>query len=129
MNVVLTKDNFLLYAIRNYQNPNCMSMSEFQEDLKKIKYIKRLLNKYVKTGEIKERLLLNHIIVLYNMFGPQHTTRMLFFKIEEEYWSILKTFLLYLNVLPKQITHLPFGIILTDEIPIHNDIADRLKKI
>jgi hypothetical protein len=129
MNVVLSKENFLLYAIRNYENPNCMSMNEFQEDLKKIKYIKRLINRYEKTGNIKERLVLNHIIVLCNMFGPQHTTRMLFFKIEKEYWSILKTFLLYLNILPKQVTHLPDGIIFTDEIPIHNDIRDRLRKV
>lgn len=128
MSVVLTKDNFLLYAIRNYQNPNCMSMIEFQEDLKKIKYIKRILNRYQKTGQIKERLLLNHIITLNNLFG-QHTSRMLFFKIEKEHWSVLKTVLLYLKILPSQITGLPDGIVLTDSIPIHTDMIERLKKI
>ena len=95
----LTDDNFLIYAIKNYQNPSCTGMAELEDDLKRFKYLKRLLNKYQKTGEPNERLIINHIILLYNVFG-RATTKMLFFKLEEKYWSDLKTFLVYLNRLP-----------------------------
>jgi hypothetical protein len=125
----LTKDNFLLYAIKAYDNHQCMSMSEFQEDLKKIKYIKRLINRFLKTGELKERLILNHLIVLGNMFGPEHTTRILFFRLEKRYFSVIKTFLVYLNYMPDRIIGLEGGDIISDQIPINNDVADILKKL
>ena len=93
----LNEKNFLLYAMKEYNNPQCTEVEEFNDDLKKIKYIKRLLNQYVSEGVLKERLLLNHIIIFYNVFPPAAATRILFFKIEEKFWPILKPFLFYLK--------------------------------
>ena len=93
----LNEDNFTLFAIRYYDNPQCTSTEEFYEDIRRFRYLKRLLKRYVKTGELRERLILNHLIVLSNLFGVNNTIKMLEFKIEKEYWSILKTCLLYLN--------------------------------
>ena len=98
----LTDENFHIYAVKSYNSPNCI-MSEFEGDLKRIKYIKRLIKKYRKTGDLKERLILNHIIVLTNVFGVESSVRMLFFKLDKEDYSILKSFLLILNMLPKTI--------------------------
>ena len=97
----LTKDNIILYAIKHYQNPSCQGMEEFYDDMKRFKYVKRLFRKYKETGELKERLLLNHIIVLNNLFGAEAASTLLFFKIEAEYWSALKSFLEFLNLMPE----------------------------
>ena len=99
----LCDDNFLMYAMKAYDKPNCI-MSEFEEDLKRIKYVKRLIRRYRLTGELKERLILNHIIVLGNVFGIEAAVKMLFFKFDEEDYDILKTFLVFLNYMPKIIT-------------------------
>lgn len=96
----LTEDNFLLFAIKNYQNPQGVTKDDFEKDLNHFKYIKRLLKKYKKTGVLKLHLILNHFIVLYNIFGDA-TTPMLFFKIDSYLWSPLKTFILFLNKLPE----------------------------
>ena len=88
-----------MFAIRHYDNPHCESEAEFQDDMKRFKYIKRLLRKYHESGILKERLLLNHIIVLNNLFGPDACATLLLFKIQSEYWRTLKTFLIYLNLL------------------------------
>ena len=85
----LTDDNFMLYAMKCYDSPNAI-MSEFEEDLKRIKYIKRLIKRYKTTGELKERLILNHIIILSNVFGTRNAVRMLFFRLDEEDYQILK---------------------------------------
>tara|TARA_B100001778_G_scaffold313962_1_gene298816 strand:- start:45 stop:407 length:363 start_codon:yes stop_codon:yes gene_type:complete len=95
----ITSDNVLMFAIRNYTNPHCEGEKEFEDDLKRFKYIKRLLRKYYDTGILKERLLLNHIIVLNNVFGADACATLLLYKIQEEYWSALKSFLLFLNIL------------------------------
>jgi hypothetical protein len=92
----LNDDNFLLFAIKNYDNPNAMTKDDFFEDLKKFKYIKRLLKRYVNQGILKPHLLLNHIIVVYNIFGDA-ATPLLFFKIENKYWPALKSFMVFLN--------------------------------
>jgi hypothetical protein len=92
----LNDDNFLIFAIKNYDNPSCNGMSDLEEDLKRFKYIKRLFKRYENTDVLSERLVLNHLIVLYNVFGNAATT-MLFYKIEQKYWSYLKTFLVFLN--------------------------------
>ena len=97
----LDDNNFLNYAMRHYDNPECKSINEFQEDINRTKYIKRLFRKYASTGELRERLLLNHIIILYNVFGVEAATKILFYKLEEEFWPILKTFLVYLNYFPE----------------------------
>ena len=98
--VELNEENFLLYAIKNYDNPECKSMAEFEEDLSRFVYLKRLFRKYHKTGELKERLILNHLITFYNVFGVQAATKILFYKIEPELHYVLKTFLVYLNYVP-----------------------------
>lgn len=95
----LNDENFILYAMKCYDSPNCI-MSEFEEDLKRIKYVKRLIKRYKTTGELKERLILNHIIILSNVFGTRNAVRMLFFKLDEQDYQILKTFLLFLGYMP-----------------------------
>lgn len=100
MNLELTEDNFVFYAIKHYDNPACKGMGEFHDDLKRFRYLKRLLKKYKAGKELKERLILNHLVVIYNLFGIDVATKMLFFKIEEKHWPQLKSFLLFLNYLP-----------------------------
>ena len=95
----ITNENVMMFAIRHYDNPQCEGEKEFQDDLKRFKYIKRLLRKYYETGILKERLLLNHFIVLNNVFGANACATLLLYKIQKEYWSALKSFLLYLNIL------------------------------
>lgn len=97
----IDESNFLLFAAQSYDNPQCMDDTEFFDDLKKFKYLKRLFNKYHESGELKERLVLNHLIVIYNLFGNA-ATRMLFFKLQE-YLPILKPFLILLNRLPERV--------------------------
>ena len=98
----ITPNNVLMYAIKNYDNPHCEGEKEFEDDLKRFKYIKRLLRKYYDTKVLKERLLLNHIIVLNNVFGPDACATLLLYKIQPEYWPELKSFLLYLNILKEE---------------------------
>jgi len=100
MSLELSEETFSLYAIKFYDNPHCRGMSEFYDDLKRFRYLKRLFRKYKAGKGLKERLVLNHIIILYNLFGVEATTKMLFFKIERKYWSQLKSFLYFLNYIP-----------------------------
>ena len=103
-------------------------MAELEDDLKRFKYLKRLLNKYQKTGEPNERLIINHIILLYNVFG-RATTKMLSFKLEEKYWSDLKTFLVYLNRLPlEQVFSKRLPKKIETDVPINMELADILRK-
>ena len=95
----ITNDNVIMFAIKHYDNPQCEGEKEFYDDMKKFKYIKRLLRKYDDSGVLKERLLLNHIIVLNNLFGPEACVTLLLFKVQKEYWDTLKSFLLYLNII------------------------------
>lgn len=96
----LNEDNFLLFAIKYYENPQAVTKEDFEKDLNHFKYIKRLLKRYKREGELKTHLLLNHFIILYNIFG-EAATPMLFFKIEKELWSSLKSFIIFLNRLPE----------------------------
>jgi hypothetical protein len=96
----LNEDNFLLFAIKNYENPQAVAKEDFDRDLNHFKYIKRLLKRYKNTGQLKTHLLLNHFIVLYNIFG-EATTPMLFFKIETELWSSMKSFVIFLGRFPE----------------------------
>lgn len=96
----LNEDNFLLFAIKNYENPQAVTKDDFDEDLNHFKYIKRLLKRYKKSGELRTHLLINHFIVLYNIFG-EATNPMLFFKIEKEMWPQVKTIIVFLNRLPQ----------------------------
>ena len=125
----LNEKNFLLYAMKEYNNPQCTEVEEFNDDLKKIKYIKRLINQYVSEGVLKERLLLNHIIVFYNVFPPAAATRILFFKIEERFWPILKPFLFYLKLMPEdRIESIMGKEIRTNEILMDQGVIDSLRK-
>ena len=95
----ITSDNIMMFAIKHYDNPQCEGEKEFHDDMKRFKYIKRLLRKYKETKVLKERLLLNHIIVLNNLFGPEACVTLLLYKIQQEYWETLKSFLLFLNII------------------------------
>ena len=96
----LNEQNFLLFAIKNYENPQAITQDDFYRDLNHFKYVKRLLRRYKNTGELKTHLLINHFIVLYNIFG-EATTPMLFYKIEMELWAFMKPFIVFLNKLPE----------------------------
>ena len=96
----LNEDNFLLFAIKHYENPQAVTKEDFDRDLNHFKYIKRLLKRYKNSGQLKTHLLLNHFIILYNIFG-EATTPMLFFKIERELWSAMKSFIVFLGRFPE----------------------------
>ena len=99
----LTNENYLMYALLHYDNPHCVDIKEYFEDVRKLKYIKRLFNRYKEDGVMKERLILNHLISFYNVFDFDAATRLLFFRVGKEYHSLLKTFLVYLNRMPDKI--------------------------
>ena len=99
----LTNENYLMYALLHYDNPHCIDIKEYFEDVRKLKYIKRLFNRYKEDGVLKERLILNHIISFYNVFEYEAATRLLFFRVGEQYHSLLKTFLVFLNKMPDKI--------------------------
>ena len=125
----LNEKNFLLYAMKHYDNPQCVEVEEFYDDLKKIKYIKRLFNQYLLDKVLRERLLLNHLIVFYNVFKPRAATRILFFKLETKFWSMLKTFLIYLSFMPEiKIESINGSEILVSDIPLDQGIVNRLRK-
>lgn len=98
----LTDENFLIYAAKHYDNPQCQTTEEFIEDLKRIKYIKKLLTRYVENDDLKDRLILNHLIVLNNLFGAEHLCRILYLKMKNQF-SYVKPFLVLLNVLPDKL--------------------------
>ena len=126
MQVRLTEQNFIIFAMKNYQNPHCLNVDEFHDDLKRIKYIKRLLSRYVCNGDLKDRLILNHIIILYNSFGLE-ATKLLFFKIDKQFWSQLKTFLVFLHYMP-EIVHDVFEVpIFNTDIPLDQHVVSVLR--
>ena len=117
-----------MYAMKCYESPNCI-MSEFEEDLKRIKYIKRLIKRYKTNGELKERLILNHIIILSNVFGTRNAVRMLFYKLDEEDYEILKTFLLFLDYMPDIVSGIKGKDIHSQSISIDLFVGKRLRDI
>lgn len=125
---VLTDENIHLYEVKCYETPNCI-ISEFENDIKHIKYIKRLLKKYKSTKGIKERLILNHIICLANVFGVEATVRILFFHLDFKDYSALKTFLLYLSYMPDIIKGIKGCNIVSSKIPINIEILNKLEEI
>lgn len=96
----LNDNNYLLFAIKNYENPQAITKEDFEDDLKRIKYVKRLLKRYKNTGELRTHLILNHLIVLFNVFGDA-TVPLLFFKLDEDLWSSVKSFLMFLKRIPE----------------------------
>ena len=93
----ITPQNVIMYAIKNYDNPQCEGEKEFEDDLKRFKYIKRLLNRYIESDELSERLILNHLIVVFNVFGIEAALNILDFKLEDKHWPVMKPFLIFLN--------------------------------
>ena len=125
----LNEKNFLLFAMQHYDNPQCVEVEEFNDDLRKIKYIKRLFNQYSLGGDLKERLLLNHIIVFFNVFQTRAATRILFFKLEEKFWPVLKTFLFYLKFMPEdKIESINGKEIVVSDILMDQGVIDSLRK-
>jgi hypothetical protein len=128
MNQRLTEQNYIMFAMKHYQNPQCLNIDEFHNDLKRIKYIKRLLSRYVASGELKERLILNHLIILYNSFGAE-ATKLLFFKIDKQYWSQLKTFLVFLHYMPEVLHLVADKPVRSTDIALDLSIVEVLRKI
>lgn len=121
---VLTEKNIMLFALKHYDNVQSNSMEEFLNDYRIPKYLKRLFNKFEESGELKERLILNHLIIFFNVFGTEPATRMLFFKINQRHWGYLKTFLVFLNRCPDIVN----GHRIID-IPLDQKIVVELRKI
>lgn len=124
----LNEDNFMMYAMKAYNSPHCI-ISEFEGDIKRTKYLKRLFRRYKVTKSLKERLILNHIILLNNVFGTEATARILFYKIDERDYDILKTFLSYLSIMPDKIYGIKGKNIYTSDIPLNDDVLEILKNI
>jgi len=117
----LNEENYLFFAIKHYDNPQAVTKEDFYDDLKRFKYLKRLLKTYVKTGNLKLHLILNHMIIIYNVFG-EAATPLLFYKISPDYWSVLKSFMLYLNRYPEMHSFL-------DSIIIDKYCTEELQKL
>ena len=128
---ILSYDNIMLYCAKHYENPHCTGIDDFNDDLNHIKYLKRLFNRYTKTNDLKTNLIFNHLILLYNVFENEAVTRVLFHRINEEHWSILKPFLIALSHLPETI----FGvsekhkIINTDNIPLDQNVVKAVRVV
>jgi len=124
----LNDDNFLIYAMKSYTSPHCI-MSEFESDLKRIKYLKKLIRRYKVSKDLKERLILNHLILLYNVFTVEAATRILFYKIDERDYDVLKTFLIYLNYMPQRVVGIRGETIESSNILIDMDVAEILRNL
>lgn len=124
----LNEDNFMMYAAKCYTSPHCI-MSEFEGDIKRTKYLKRLFRRYKVSKSLKERLILNHIILLNNVFGTEATARILFHKTDERDYDILKTFLSYLNIMPDVVYGVNGKNIYSGDIEIENNVAEILGRI
>ncbi len=122
----LTNDNILIYAVKAYDKPNCI-MSEFKEDMKRFNYLKRLFKRYRKVGELREQLVLNHLVVICNVFGPEVATRLLFFKMSKDDYSALKTYLLFLSCMPEKVRGIKGHDLISSEIPVDMTIAEILR--
>ena len=122
----LTNDNIMIFAMKAYDKPNCI-MSEFKEDMKRFNYLKRLFKRYRKLGELREQLVLNHLVVLYNVFGPEVATRLLFFQMSKDDYSALKTYLLFLSCMPEKVKGIKGHDIISSEIPVDMTIAEILR--
>jgi len=121
----LTNENYLMFALLHYDNPHCIDIKEYFEDVRKLKYIKRLFNRYKEDGVMKERLILNHLISFYNVFDNEAATRLLFFRVGEEYHSLLKTFLVFLNRMPEKINDNLYS----SDIQLDEKITEILRKV
>ena len=124
----LTEENFMLFAAKYYENPHCTDLLEFHDDLKRIRYLKRLFKKYEQTGELKERLILNHLLVLYNVFEHRAMTRILVFKLDEQL-KYLKPFLIFLNYWRTDIGNINGKQVVDADISLDDTIVKKLRLI
>ena len=124
----LDSDNMMMYAIKAYDKPNCI-MSEFSEDMKRFNYLKRLFRRYRKHKELRERLVLNHLVVLNNVFGPEVMTRLLFYEMSESDYPQLKTYLLFLSCMPEVVRGIKNKDIRSSDIEVDMEIANVLRTI
>lgn len=124
----LNDENIMIYAMKAYDKPNCI-MSEFTEDMKRFNYLKRLFRRYRKLGELRERLVLNHLVVLNNVFGSEASARLLFYMMSKDDYSSLKTYLLFLSTMPERIRGIRGDDIISSDIPVDMIVADELRKI
>ena len=122
--LTLNSKNFLDYAIQHYENPECKDLDEFSEDVNRIKYLKRLFSRYDQEGDLKSRLILNHLIIFNNVFGLVPASRILFYRVEEKYYPILKTSLTFLDKLPTYIPEIDLN-----DIPLDHKILLELEKV
>lgn len=125
--IIVDDESFLLYAAKYYDNPQCQDIEEFHDDLKRFKYLKRLFGKYVESGELRERLILNHLIILYNVFGNA-ATRMLFFKLKD-HLQYLKPFLLLMGQMPDRVISADGHLYISSDIPMDQAIIETLRGI
>jgi len=126
--MILTELNVELYAAKGYENPNCVSIDEFVEDFNRLRYIKRLVRRYAQNGELKERLILNHLVVLYNTFDNTTCTRLIFYKLQK-YLEYIVPFLLLINRLPETVLDENNKVIYTTDIKMNSYIIEKLREI
>lgn len=125
----LTNENFLIYCAKHYDNPQCHSTEEFLEDIKRIKYIKKLITRYIESGELKERLILNHLTILCNVFSAEHLNRILYLKMKNQF-RYIKPFMILLNILQEKIYEVgDERIVDTNSIPMDENIINVLRKV
>lgn len=124
----LTPDTVMIYAVKSYDKPTYIK-SELQEDLKHLSYVRRLFRRYHQYGELRERLILNHIVILYNIFGVPAATRLLFYHTRQDDYTILKTFLVFLSYMPERVHGINGNTIHSSDLQVDPIIADALRKI
>lgn len=123
----INENNIELYCMKYYDNPQCIGTEDFRDDMKRFKYLKRLLNHYLVTHELKQRLILNHLIMIYNLFDNEAATRILFYKIDENSWQVLKPFLIYLKRMPKVVRGIKNNDIRDSDITLDQHVVKQLR--
>lgn len=125
----INEDNIELYCMKFYDNPQCIGADDYRDDMKRFKYLKRLLNHYLSTHELKQRLILNHLIMIYNIFENDAATRILFYKIDETSWHVLKPFIIYLKRMPKIVRSIKGVNIRDSDITLDQHVVKQLRRL
>ena len=123
----INENNIEFFCMPHYDNPQCINTEDYSEDMKRFKYLKRHLNHYLASGELKERLILNHLIMIYNLFDNESGTRILFYKIEESSWAVLKPFLIYLKRMPNRVKGIRGKDIRDSDITLDQHVVKQLR--
>ena len=125
----ISENNIELYCMKYYDNPQCIGTEDYRDDMKRFKSLKRLLNHYLTTRELKHRLILNHLIMIYNLFDNEAATRILFYKIDENSWQVLKPFLIYLKRMPKVVRGIRSKDIRESDIILDQNVVKQLRSL